>query len=383
MSSRKASVKRRAARPSQLQSDRRLLHELKVHQVELEAQNTQLRQTQLELSAALARYTDLYNFAPVGFLTVDAAGSILDANATSATIFKTTRANLLHRNICTLVAAGHLDSVLTILSSSNRREQRHPIELQLSGDRVGVDRRVQFISVRAQGVIRLAIVDVTEIRRLEKAVAQTSQSERERLRADLHDGLGQELTGLSLTLAALREEVIASGLPWADKLEQLRVIASNAINTCRTIVHGLSPVAKSGGGLITALELLTKKNRRNGDPAIEMSVSERSPLRLEESAADHVYRIAQETVNNALKHGQATTIRIVVTVLSKTLTLEIQDNGVRRRTAAPAIRGHGLEVIRFRAREIQGKLAILRSDRGTRIRCTCPNGTGVTAGPAG
>ena len=379
----RVAAKSGTVRPVQKTVDRQLLHELQTHQEELEAQNAQLRQTQAELAAALGRYTDLYNFAPVGFVTLDADGYILDANVTAATMFGLPRGQLLNANIRMLVAASDLNSVLAMLSSPHRKEQRRPMEVLLPENRIGEDRNVQFIALRAQGRIRLAIVDVTEVRRLEKAVAQASQFERERLRADLHDGLGQELTGLSLGLAALREEAQSSGLPWARQVEHLRAISSTAINTCRTIVHGLSPVAKSGGGLIPALESLAKRSRREGDPAIEIEVTERFPLVLDDAVADHVYRIAQETINNSLKHGHATAIRVTVTVLQKTLSVEIYDNGARHRAAASTVRGHGLDVMRFRARKIHGKLSILRSDRGTRIRCTCPNGSAAAAPPPG
>jgi len=219
--------------------------------------------------------------------------------------------------------------------------------------------------------ILVALVDITEIRRLEKQVRETVRLERDRLRADLHDGLGQELTGLSLALAALREECSAAELSWAPKLEQLRSITANAITTCRTIVHGLSPVAKSGGGLITALEMLTKKPRRVDDPTIEMSVMEQAAVQVDEAAADHLYRIAQEAIKNAIGHGHATAIRIIVTVSAENLTVEVADNGNSR--TKTSMRGHGLDIMRYRAREIRGELAIVRESNGTRVRCTCPN----------
>jgi signal transduction histidine kinase len=116
--------------------------------------------------------------------------------------------------------------------------------------------------------------------------------------------------------------------------------------------------------------MLVKVPRGSG-PTIELAVTEQSPVQLDESAADHVYRIAQEAIKNSISHGRATTIRVVVEVSPKTIILEVFDNGKGCKTES--IRGHGMDIMRYRSREIRGELAIVRSNNGMRVRCTCPN----------
>jgi signal transduction histidine kinase len=350
---------------------RRLLHELEVQRVELEAQNAELRRAQADRAAALAVYADLYTYAPVGYVTLTSRGVITEANRIAVKQLRMTRSDLERTTIQSLVAPECADSVSALLRDPHRKHFHGSLEVRLPGADHRGPRTMQFVIARARGMVLLAMLDFTEIRRLEQGVREALRLERERLRADLHDGLGQELTGLSLALAALREECSAADLAWAPKLEQLRVIAANAITTCRTIVHGLAPVARSGGGLIAALEMLAKTPRRAEDPSIEMAVTEQSLVQVDEAAADHLYRIAQEAITNAIKHGHATAIQVSVEVSEKTLTVEVADNGTgATRSANP---GYGLDIMRYRAREVHGELTIVRSAGGTRIRCTCPN----------
>jgi signal transduction histidine kinase len=351
---------------------RRLLHELDVHRAELEAQNLELRAAQAERADALRLYTDLYRFAPVGYLTLTRRGVITAANRVAMQQLSLTRARLAKTSIQSLVAPEHADALSAVLTDPPRGHFQVPLEIRLSGIGKRGSRTIQFVAARLRGAVLLAMLDVTELRRLESEIREAARLERDRLRADLHDGLGQELTGLSLALAGLKAEAGSADSTLVPKLDELRAIAARAITTCRTIVHGLAPVATSGGGLVRALALLVKRPRRTTDPVVDMSVSEHAPICLDELSADHLYRIAQEAIQNAIKHARATEIRVVVAVSPQTVAVEIIDNG--RHHERVASHGHGLDIMRYRAREVHGELAIVRSKEGTRVRCTCPNG---------
>lgn len=184
-----ARVKERTA-TSQPRSEadlRRLQHELEVSQIELEMQNEELRAAHTELSTALERYTDLYDFAPVGYLTLDRAGTILEANLTGAGLLGLERASLVRRRLAVLVLESNRLAFDAFLEKTFTSRTREFCELEFSREGTAP------LAVRIEAVVsedglecRAAVMDVSERRRaeieqdrtieeLQKALAQVKQ----------------------------------------------------------------------------------------------------------------------------------------------------------------------------------------------------------------
>ncbi len=223
-------------------------------------------------------------------------------------------------------------------------------------------------------VLQLGI-DITEQSRLEKQVIQTSEMERRRIGRDLHDTLGQDLTGLAFLIKGLSQK-LTNQLPDQKKTaKQLVELVNDAVSQVRSLARGLNPVGLHEGGLPAAMVELAGSIERFGIPChcccdenIEMD---------DEFAATNLYYIAQEAVNNAVKHAEADEIRIDLHGDKEAIYLEVRDDGVGVPQEAKSNGGMGLHIMGYRAKAIGGNLTISTADgNGTIIRCTIPRHAG-------
>jgi PAS domain S-box-containing protein len=218
-----------------------------------------------------------------------------------------------------------------------------------------------------------------ERRNLEREIIHIANREQQRIGNDLHDGLGQDLTGIALMLRGVGAQLRKEGSAACGDVEDVIALVNAAIESTRALARGLSPVSAERGGLTAALEALAAKaTERYGIP-VTFDSTENGPLPLDESAATHLYRIAQEALTNALRHSLATELHIRVTTTSADLQLSIEDNG--RGFPPVALERHdglGLKIMRYRAQMLGGDLTLEGGpDGGARVRCSCP----LTPGP--
>lgn len=205
--------------------------------------------------------------------------------------------------------------------------------------------------------------------RLEREVLEISESERRRIGHDLHDNLGQRLTAASMTTNAFIDVLKRDAPKLAERGEDLGQQLRDAIAEVRSLSHGLAPVALVDDGLMVALTSLAQSTSRGGTVRCVFDCAE--PVHVTNAEiADHLYRIAQEAVNNALKHAAPSEIRIALECRDHALVLEVDDNGDGLSENPPPPDGIGLRVMRYRARLIEGDLEIGSPPAGgTRISC--------------
>ena len=212
-------------------------------------------------------------------------------------------------------------------------------------------------------------IDVTERRAFGQSLSEAISGEQRRIGQEMHDGLGQELTGLSLSVQALANRAKREWAERAAELQQLASLAGSCIQGARHIVQGLSPLTEAAGSLEAALQSLAQRSSLSGT-AVSCQVRIETPLTISLDARNHLYRIAQEAVQNALKHAGGSSIEIELSGNAHMVRLTILDNG--RGLPAEGLRGHGLgmRTMRFRARAIGARLIIGSSSRGgNRVVC--------------
>lgn len=395
-----------------------------------------LRQRNEELEEVVTRRTHalqdkhehlkaIWNSAFDAIITIDSHGLIETANLAAEIMFGYSSAEMIGQNVRMLMPSPFRDEHDGYLK--RYRETRHqqilnvPRELvarRKDGSTFPIDLSVTQVdhSEYFTGIIR----DRSEQQELQQHVLESATDEQRRIGLELHDGVGQELTGLSLFAGTLQNLLRAlpvkesDGLSFrhldetsfarlCDIVEKLNQKISDANRTVHQLSHGIMPVQIDAEALRSALQELAAAT--DTPPKVHCRFEcPRPVLAANNTTATHLYRIAQEAVNNALRHSQASEICISLRQDHNQILLEVSDNGVginltsskasgdsqisdeaqsnsaattkgdtQSSAAADASRkaqGMGLRTMQYRAGMICGTLQIERRETGgTRVKC--------------
>jgi signal transduction histidine kinase len=211
-----------------------------------------------------------------------------------------------------------------------------------------------------------------ESRRLELEVRAASERERHAIGADLHDGLGQLLTAVEFMCAALKADTAASQPEVAERLDQMGGLLRDAVAQTRFLARGLVPLG--GGPDALQIGLAELASRTDSLRKIRCNFECPVPVFLPDDATTgHLYRIAQEAVNNALKHSGAGRIIIRLRTVAGRIELQITDDGAGLPEPQPSSGGVGLGLMRHRAEVIGAGLRIESRPRGgVTVTCSLP-----------
>ena len=209
-----------------------------------------------------------------------------------------------------------------------------------------------------------------ERKRLEGEILAISDREQRKFGYDLHDGLGQRLTALEMLSHGLAEDLQGQRPALAQQANRLNYELRETVTQARLISHSLAPVSLEGDGLMRGLAELAASTSRL--PRVNCRFHGDPPVLIQDvTTATHLYRIAQEAVNNALKHGPARKIEITLTERTDGIELIVENNGCAIPAAPGEHGGLGLNVMRYRAEMIGARLSIESGLRkGARITCT-------------
>ncbi|MCX5796282.1 MAG: PAS domain S-box protein [Elusimicrobia bacterium] len=214
--------------------------------------------------------------------------------------------------------------------------------------------------------------DITERRRLEEKILRISDRERRNIGHDLHDDLGQQLTGIALLGRALQERLSDQSSPEAGAMAELLRHVDRALVQVRELARGLQSAPARPEGLLEALAGLAAHVRSTAKVSCRLEADRRVLVR-EPGVADHLYRIAQEAVHNAVRHGRPREITIDLSEDDRGLKLTITDDGTGMLEAPKKGAGMGLDIMRHRASIIHGTLTISSHvGGGTAVICRVP-----------
>ena len=216
------------------------------------------------------------------------------------------------------------------------------------------------------------IEEVARRERLQRELLKISEREQERVGHDIHDSLCQHLTGTALAAQVIVEE-LRSGQPVPPQIAA-RVVAlvEEGIALARNLARGLSAVEVSNNGLISALSDLADSTSSLFNISCRFECPE--PCDIDDvQMAVHLYRIAQESVSNAIKHGEAQDVVIRLESSESGCALRIIDNGRGLPLQHSNGQGMGLRIMSYRSELIGAQLDIKRrSPKGTEVRCALP-----------
>lgn len=212
--------------------------------------------------------------------------------------------------------------------------------------------------------------DITERTELEREVLEAAAAEQRRIAQDLHDGIGQELAGLNMLAETLSTTLSRRQAEGADSAERLAEGIQKVIHDVRSLSHGLTPVDVDPSGLMSALEKLALSV--SVPDLLECRFEFQTPILCADTAtATHLYRIAQEAVSNAIRHGHASEIIIELGQDSLGPILSICDNGVGlNESDQENTDGLGLRIMKYRSELIRGSLELENlQPSGTMVKC--------------
>jgi len=215
---------------------------------------------------------------------------------------------------------------------------------------------------RALASVRSALLES------EKQLLSVSEEERQRIGADLHDNLGQQLTAIELLCHSLREDLSSQPVQ-ETQMAQICRFLQEAVAQTRQLARGLMPVSLDAGGLTDGLAEMV---RRMGQGPVQCELVCTSPVEIRDiCVANHLFRIAQEAVNNAMKHSKARKVAVSLSQDQGIVLLQIEDDGQGLSKSNEDTPGLGLQIMRHRANVIGATLETKSiPGKGVKVICT-------------
>jgi len=414
----------------------RLLHELQVHQIELEMQNLELQESRDQSETLLDKYVELYDFAPVGYFSLDERGRILRVNLTGASLLGVERSRLISRSFLRFAEPALRSGLLELLAQvfAGSTKQIADIRLQKRDGTnfwAGLHGCPATISNSGKKVCRLVVSDITvrkeaeearhhleilkhsndelmqeivrrqaveealrksdlhqielleQARSLQQKLRMLSHSnmhaverERRRISRDLHDDVVQSLVGINFHLASL------AGIPaippdaLKQKIADTQHVVEASVRSILNYALALRPPSLDDLGLIVSLNTLVNEFRKRTEIRVDFKAcAELDPLSSDQRIA--LYRIVQTALANVEEHSQATRVELLISKTDDVVHLKITDNGisfnVQGTTALLSGKHLGLISMRERAEMMGGEFQIESvSGKGTTLHVQIP-----------
>jgi PAS domain S-box-containing protein len=384
-------LKAEAAPPEELSPAEaaRLIHELQVHQIELELQNEELRLSQARLEDSRSRYADLYDFAPVGYLTLDERGQIIEANLTAASLLGVERRRLLGRIFPLFLVEADRQVLRQLLHNQLKAsEKRGEFRVRQGNGKVRpmlLD--ILFLrDVEGRELRRVAMTDITELKQAQEELRHLSsqllvaqEAERKRIARELHEELGQSFLAIKLCMQFLKRELLPEQTGLEEKIKFIQKDMDLLIGNLRRLYRDMMPGDLQNVRLTGSIRnLIENFSTENQDIKWKLDLEKIDEL-LPEPLQAAIFRIFQEALANIKNHAEATEIAVSVKKQGGKIAFIIQDNGkgfevskVLPRHAAEG-EGIGLTIMQERLQMIGGVLKIRsRKGAGTKITFTVP-----------
>jgi len=324
-----------------------------------------------------ARLRGVLGIAVDAIITIDDRGKIESVNPATERLFGFTQQEMVGRNVNMLMPEPYRKQHTRYIDKYLRTGEGRVIGVgrevrarRKDGSTFPADLAISEIRLDERRLFTGILRDITDRRRLEADVLRIAGEERQRIGRDLHDGVGQELTGAAFLAGVLKSKLKAKGLrDESDAADEVKALINAAIDHTRALVKGLCPVNLEAEGLMVSLnELAESVNRMRG---LRCQFICDDPVLIDDhDTATHLHYIAHEAVNNALKHSGATAITIRLTDDGDHTCLTISDNGKGMPDDLEYSTGRGRHIMSYRARMIGGAIEIRHPDSGgTTIAC--------------
>jgi PAS domain S-box-containing protein len=309
-------------------------------------------------------------------------GIIVSWNAGAQRIYGYTAEEAVGQSITMLCAPEHREDIFRSLERVRRGLHIAHFEttrIRKDGRKIDISLSISPIKGASGEVLGASAIarDITERKTLQREVLEIAALEQRRIGQDLHDGIGQELTGLAMLAQRLVGELAGDDRPESNAAAKIHTGLENALSHVRAVSKGLVPVEVDAEGLMVALaELAERTSELHG---VSCTFECQRPVAIANNqTAMHLFRMSQEAVTNAVKHGRPKHIVIRLGVEGDLATLRVIDDGTGLAAAPESIAGTGLRIMGYRAGLIGAQLEITAArPHGTIVTCSVAPGRPV------
>jgi PAS domain S-box-containing protein len=302
-------------------------------------------------------------------------GYVTSWNRGAEMVFGYSRKEMTGKHISVLIPDDRKDEEPGIMKKIKRGESVNHYETvrrRKDGWLIDISVTVSPIRDAHENIIGASKVarDITERRRLEKEIIEISNREQQRIGQDLHDGLCQELTGIELMCQVLEQKLATKSKPESKQVGEITQHIRDAISHTRKLAHGLSPVELATNGFMSALYELAMHIQKLF--RIECRIECPKPVLIRNNLfATHLYRIVQEAINNAVKHGKAKNIFISLKPAGDRFALTVADDGIGFSNETKKSGGMGLHIMKYRAGVLDAALEVRSNIDGLGTSVIC------------
>jgi PAS domain S-box-containing protein len=343
----------------------------------LQLQKNEVAEAQQKLVASSSVLQSILDTAPDAVITIDGSGSIVGANRATTHLFDYSEEELIGRNVSLLMPAPYCDEHDGYLAKFQRTREpriigvgREVIAKRKDGSTFPCELAVSQVDHLNlfTGILR----DITERKEMQREILEIAAEEDRRIGQELHDSTQQQLTGLGLLSQSLAENLANQALPEARTADRIAQGIKEAASEVHQLSRGLVPVDVDAEGLRAALMSLAE--RITEQYAVDCHCRFAGTIDLTDNfIATHLFRIAQEAVNNALKHGRSEQIELAVSGDCESVTLSVIDRGVGITLDKLQFPGTGIRTMRHRAGLVGASFQIeSEPGGGTIVRCQLP-----------
>lgn len=332
---------------------------------------TQQKKAEEAIQRSERNLADFFSESPLGLIWVEPDGRVLRANQAQLELLDSSTDQITGRHIMGFFTDPELAADL--LERLTKKETLRNYQVRLRSA-IGA---LKHVLIDANGLwergqlvySRWFVRDITRRKELEREILAISEREQRRIGQDLHDDLGQQLTGIEYLAQTLAGQLTPISKAASNRAGEIARMVQRATSHTRELAHGLSPIGLEADGLMIALRQLAARTKQvfridcrfRCSPAVYIHDPE---------VGVHLYRIAQEAVSNAIKHGKARRIDIGLVLNGERVVLAVSDNGIGMPKRPRKRKGMGLRVMQYRAGVIGGSLVVQRQpDGGTTFVC--------------